>query len=94
MAVLGPDGGAPATVEVFLWPCNVATWQHWQAVQSQWRVGMGGETGLDYAGVRAYLREQGFKRKKRQRLFALLQAAERGHLEGRAERAARERESA
>lgn len=26
-------------------------------VQTQWRVGMGGATGLDYAGVRAHLNE-------------------------------------
>lgn len=44
----------------YLWPCNVAAWQHWQGVQTQWRVGgMGGATGLDYAGVRAYLDECG-----------------------------------
>ncbi len=28
----------------------------WLAVQTQWRVGMSGPTGLDYAGVEAALR--------------------------------------
>lgn len=28
-------------------------------MQTQWRVGMAGQTGLDYAGVRAYLDEAG-----------------------------------
>lgn len=43
--------------EVYLWPCNVDAWRCWLDVQTQWRVGMGGRTGLDYAGVRAYLDE-------------------------------------
>ena len=43
--------------EVYLWPENLEAWQHWQAVRTQWRVGVGGATGLDYAGVRAYLDE-------------------------------------
>lgn len=42
----------------YLWPCNLLAWQHWQGVQTQWRMGMGGATGLDYAGVRAYLDEE------------------------------------
>jgi hypothetical protein len=42
----------------YLWPDNVQAWFCWQGVQTQWRVGMGGPTGLDYAGVRAYLDEQ------------------------------------
>lgn len=41
--------------EVYLWPDNVEAWQCWLDVQTQWRMGMSGRTGLDYAGVRAYL---------------------------------------
>jgi hypothetical protein len=56
-AVSRASNSAPQ--EEFLWPCNVPTWLHWQEVQTQWRVGgMGGATGLDYAGVRAYLDDQ------------------------------------
>lgn len=44
-------------VEIQLWPDNVLAWQCWLDVQTQWRTGMGGPTGLDYAGVRAYLDE-------------------------------------
>lgn len=44
---------------LYLWPCNVPAWQAWQAVRTQWRVGAGGATGLDYAGVRAELDETG-----------------------------------
>lgn len=42
--------------EFWLWPENVPVWQLWQAVQTQWRIGMAGATGLDYAGVEALVR--------------------------------------
>jgi hypothetical protein len=47
-------------------------------LQTQWRYsGMGGATGLDYAGVLAYLREvAGVKASDRAALFASLQAME------------------
>jgi len=64
----------------YLWPCNVPTWQHWQAVQTQWRSGTGGATGLDYAGVRAYLDEQDLPTPERRDIFAGIQAAEAGTL--------------
>lgn len=70
----------------YLWPCNVAAWGHWQAVQTQWRAGgMGGATGLDYAGVRAYLDEQGLcgpeHAEERKEVFYGICAAERATLE-------------
>lgn len=43
-------------LRVYLWPDNVATWNAWLGVQTQWRAGMSGYTGLDYAGVVSYLR--------------------------------------
>lgn len=70
----------------YLWPdCRVA-WRHWEAVQTQWRVGMAGATGLDYAGVRAYLEEQRFtSRAERREVFACICAAEVATLEAQAE---------
>jgi hypothetical protein len=47
-----PDEGAGV---VYLWPSNVAAWSAFMGVQTQWRIGMAGATGLDYAGVRADL---------------------------------------
>lgn len=41
----------------YLWPCNVRAWHVWLSIQTQWRVGMGGRDGLDYAAVCFYLRE-------------------------------------
>lgn len=52
-------GTTAPTESAYLWPCNLQAWTSWCAVQTQWRVGTAGATGLDYAGVRAYLDEQG-----------------------------------
>ena len=51
------DGAAaPEEPKCCLWPCNVAAFNAWQRVQTQWRTdAAGGRTGLDYAGVIAYL---------------------------------------
>lgn len=83
---------APAAERVaYLWPDNVVAWNCWQGVQTQWRVGMGGATGLDYAGVRAYLDEADLGDERRG-VFAGIQACERATLDVWAEQ--REREQA
>lgn len=52
------DGDAPPPEDVcYLWPCNQPAWRVWLAIQTQWRVGMGGREGLHYAGVGFYMRE-------------------------------------
>lgn len=48
---------------------------------------MGGATGLDYAGVLAYLRETGMKTKQRQQTFEGIRAAESGALRAWSEKA-------
>ncbi len=67
---------------LYLWPCNVVAWQHWEGVQTQWRTGMGGREGLDYQGVRAYLDELGLQpgSDDRRAVFEAIRAAERGTL--------------
>ena len=55
-------------------------WNAWQSVQTQWRTGMGGATGLDYAGVRAYLDEIDLGADRRD-VFAGIQACERATLD-------------
>lgn len=81
---LAPEA-APCTDEeeeqCFLWPCNVITWGAWYDVQTQWRIGMSGATGLDYAGVRAYLDELGHHGEDRREIFSGIQAAERAALD-------------
>lgn len=50
----GPAGAGVDEPVFHLWPENVASYQLWLAVQTQWRVGgMGHPTGLDYASIRA-----------------------------------------
>ena len=71
------DAPEPERTFVWLWPCNVAAWNHWVEVQTQWRSGgMGGATGLDYAGVLAYLHQREPKHKKRSHIFDCIRAAE------------------
>ena len=76
----------------YLWPDNVAAWNAWQGVQTQWRAGMAGATGLDYAGVRAALDESGLSGDERRDIWRGIQAAERATLEVWAEQRERERE--
>lgn len=87
------DGAAPQRVE-YLWPDNLPAWHAWQRVGTQWRTGVAGPTGLDYAGVRACLDELDIEGgpAARREIFAAIQAAEIATLEVWAER--REREQA
>lgn len=73
----------------YLWPDNLPAWQAWQGVQTQWRTGMGGATGLDYAGVHAWLQLHA-PRQQRRELFEGIQAAERATLEVWSEQRERE----
>lgn len=76
------QSAAPACSEsnapdvLYLWPCNERAWYHWREVQSQWRVGMAGGTGLDYAGVRAYLDECALPPDERRDAWAGIRACE------------------
>lgn len=73
--LLGDGAAEPAQV-LYLWPCNVTAWACWQGVQTQWRVGHAGATGLDYAGVRAFLDEAGLDGDERRSAFAGVRACE------------------
>ena len=64
-----------------LWPENLQAWNCWIGVQTQWRIGMSGPTGLDYQGVSAYLDRQGLEHDEAREVFGLLQACERVTLE-------------
>lgn len=80
------DAGAPASAArpVYLepwhlWPCNVRAWGLWQAVQTQWRSGVAGRTGLDYAGVRIVV-DRRMPRRQRAEAFEVLCRMERAAL--------------
>lgn len=65
-----------------LWPENVPAWQLWHACSTQWHHGFQGPTGLNYEGCEVVMRRRRIPPRKRDRFFALLQAMERGALEG------------
>ena len=57
-------------------------WQAWCGLQTQWRTGMGGATGLDYVAAIEYLRTVARMRGRALAdAFECLQAAERAVLE-------------
>ena len=74
-------GTAERDEVAYLWPCNVDAWHAWCDLQTQWRYGVGGATGLDYAGVRAYLDESGITGDERSVVFSGIRAAERAVLD-------------
>lgn len=76
----------------YLWPDAVAAWACWQGVQTQWRIGMSGATGLDYAGVRAYLDEHGLHGPERLETWDCICAAERATLDVWAEQRRRDQQ--
>lgn len=94
-AIMAVTAAAPEPEDetAYLWPCNVATWNVWCDVQTQWRhAGMGSATGLDYAGVRAHMDELGLLGDERRDTYAGIRAAECATLEARAERAEQKRQ--
>lgn len=66
--------------EHYLWPENVTIWNHWLALQTQWRTGAVGATGLDYAAVLAYLTHEEPDGDKRKTAFTCIRAMERAVL--------------
>ena len=73
----GGDRSPPKQDLCYLWPDNVDTFNVWSQLQTQWRVGMSGATGLDYTAVTAYLREVvGVKRKDLDEWFKNFRAME------------------
>ena len=71
----------PADEPFYLWPELAAGFELWTRLQTQWRVGMAGPTGLDYSGVAAVMRMLGLRPKvQRERLWQI-QAMERAALD-------------
>ena len=65
----------------YLRPDLAPAFELWTQLQTQWRIGMAGPTGLDYCGVEALMRMQGLRPKvQRERLWQI-QAMERAALD-------------
>lgn len=78
LVIRQPD--QPACDDLYLWPENVASWNLFQAVSTQWMVSMAGATGLNYPGVESVMRLSGVKRGDRERVFNEIQCMERATL--------------
>lgn len=66
-----------------LWPCNATAVRVFCAMQTQWRVGMAGATGLDYAALPTVLDMLGMSfvdASHRQKTFSKVQTLEREFL--------------
>ena len=87
LAAWGLYTAAPKAKEIptfYLWPENIDTFNFWRAMQTQWRMGMSGREGLDYAGVWALLHNT-VPFRQRKKLFEQITHMEGGALSGYAE---------
>lgn len=80
MGLVIRQSGQPICDDLYLWPDNVASWNLFQAVSTQWMVSMAGATGLNYPGVETVMRLSGIKRRDRERVFYEIQCMERATL--------------
>lgn len=78
----------PEEEEFWLWPDNVPAFDLWLRLQTQWRVGLNGRTGLDYSGVESCMRLLRVSRQEWSEMFRGVQAMEREVLEVIAQRRA------
>ncbi len=63
------DGIQACAAVTPLWQDNVASFEIFVALQTQWRIGMGGPTGLDYAAVPVVMELQQVAPDDRRRIF-------------------------
>lgn len=74
--------------DLYLWPENLACWQLFQAVATQWNVGPSGPIGLNYLAVEMVRKHRGFKNKEwSSSVFEEIQAMELATLAAWKERA-------
>ncbi|QDL55301.1 DUF1799 domain-containing protein [Rhodoferax aquaticus] len=76
---VGPAVAAQHEV-FYLWPELEDTFYFFLECHTQWRVGLRGYSGLDYAGVEAFMRLRPVAHRKRQQLFADLRSMEQAAL--------------
>lgn len=64
-------------MQIELWPENLLPMRVFLAMQTQWRIGMGGATGLDYSALPAVEKRLGVRKKERGACFRGVQVIER-----------------
>lgn len=67
--------------EIDIWPDNFEAVKLFADVSTQWRIGFGGATGLDYSAVCAVMKLTRVKKKRRQALLADIAVLEAAALE-------------
>ncbi len=81
----------------YLWSCNVIAMHVFMAMQTQWRVGMAGATGLDYGVLPAVMDMMCVDMQERRRVFSKVRVVEAEFLAAwakRREEMARQRKTA
>ncbi|MCW8158971.1 hypothetical protein D7243_22655 [Stutzerimonas stutzeri] len=68
-------------VEIEIWPDNWDAFEVFAAMQTQWRTGMSGATGLDYNALEPVMRLRGIKKRDRGELFDCIRVMEIAALE-------------
>ena len=68
-------------VEVEVWPDNWDAFEVFAAMQTQWRTGMSGATGLDYSALEPVMRLQGIKKRDQTEVFSGVRVMEIAALE-------------
>lgn len=79
----------PQAQTAYLWPSCVWMWELWMGLQTQWRVGMAGSTGLDYAACLAVI-DRVVPKRQRSEAFEAVRACERVTLKAWADKRAAE----
>lgn len=92
-AALSPNAerSTPDDPALYLHPDNWPVWCLWRDLETQWRIGHSGATGLDYPSVLAVIAQR-FKPRQRKTVFYLVQAMEEVTLHEWREQAARARD--
>jgi hypothetical protein len=70
------DGIVQSSAVTEIWPENLAPFEVFSAMQTQWRTGMAGPTGLDYAALPVVMDLQHIATKDRPDVFGALQVME------------------
>lgn len=83
-AGFGADDVVAETVEI--WPDNLQAYEVFASLGTQWRIGMAGPTGMDYAAIPVTLRLMAVPRAEWPQLFADLRVMEGAALEAMSRR--------
>lgn len=81
MVIVRPDAQPQELPTFDIWPENLPAWEFFMGCTTQWRHGFEGPTGMDWPAVQLRM-ERLVPRRRRRRLWDLVEAMERGALRG------------